>query len=117
MFRPRGPRVAGIPDSHYLLLERIHHDMATTRDFARIAIIQPELVEGRAMCLSEAGKNKLQSSPREGPQPPTKNRAQPTRKSGANSKRRKPGLINDRPEERKKAEPMAPPFIIWLRPA
>ena len=41
--------------------------MATTRDFARIAIIQPELVEGRAMCLSEAGKNKLQSSPREGP--------------------------------------------------
>lgn len=44
----------------YLLLERIHHDTGTARDFARIAMIQPELVEGGALRLSEAGKDKLQ---------------------------------------------------------
>lgn len=44
----------------YLLLERIHHDAGTARDFARIAMIQPELVEGGALRLSEAGKNRLQ---------------------------------------------------------
>ena len=44
----------------YLHLERIHRGSATAQDFARIALIHPELVEGGALSLSEAGKHKLQ---------------------------------------------------------
>ena len=44
----------------YFLLERIHRGTATARDFARITLIQPDLVDGGALTLSEAGKDKLQ---------------------------------------------------------
>jgi hypothetical protein len=44
----------------YLLLERIHHGTAAAQDFARISMIQSDLVEGGALRLSEAGKDKLQ---------------------------------------------------------
>jgi hypothetical protein len=45
----------------YLLLERIHRGTATARDFARITLIQPGLVDGGTMTLSEPGKDKLQA--------------------------------------------------------
>lgn len=44
----------------HLLLERIHRGTASASDFARIALISPELVQGGAIGLSEAGKDKLQ---------------------------------------------------------
>ena len=44
----------------YLLLERIHRGTAAAQDFAQISMIQSELVDGGALRLSEAGKDKLQ---------------------------------------------------------
>jgi hypothetical protein len=45
----------------HLLLERIHRGTASASDFARIAMIHPELIQGGAIGLSEAGKHKLQA--------------------------------------------------------
>ena len=44
----------------YLLLERFHRGMASARDFARISLIHPHLVEHGTLSLSEAGKDRLQ---------------------------------------------------------
>ena len=44
----------------HLLLERIHRGTASANDFACIALINPELIQGGAVGLSEAGKHKLQ---------------------------------------------------------
>lgn len=44
----------------HLLLERIHRGTASANDFARIALIHPELIHGGVIGLSEAGKEKLQ---------------------------------------------------------
>ncbi|HWI23458.1 MAG TPA: hypothetical protein VNS59_00875 [Lysobacter sp.] len=44
----------------HLLLERIHRGTASANDFARIALIDSELVQGGAVGLSEAGKHRLQ---------------------------------------------------------
>ena len=44
----------------HLLLERIHRGTASANDFARIALIDSELIQGGAVGLSEAGKHKLQ---------------------------------------------------------
>jgi len=44
----------------YLLLERIHRGTASANDFARIALIHPEFIQGGVVGLSESGKEKLQ---------------------------------------------------------
>jgi len=44
----------------FLLLERIHRGTASANEFARIALINSELLQGDAVGLSEAGKHKLQ---------------------------------------------------------
>ena len=44
----------------YLLLERIYHGTASARDFARVALLQPELVDDHILNLSESGKDRLQ---------------------------------------------------------
>ena len=44
----------------YLLLERIYHGTAAAKDFARVALLQPGLVDDHILNLSESGKDRLQ---------------------------------------------------------
>jgi len=44
----------------YLLLERIYHGTAAAKDFARVALLQPGLVDNHTLNLSEDGKDRLQ---------------------------------------------------------